>query len=338
MLKFSNKETDNQSILYPYLEKHLYVHLIKVIPQWLPANYITFISALAVFISFVTASLFGSSHIIAYFAVPTLMLVYLVSDDLDGIQARKTNTSSPLGEYLDHFLDVFNIGLCQVALLMMLGIYTGWITAMFLFAAYLVISATFFLQAKTDELVLEKIGIFESLLLGFFIMILARIEVVSVFYNLPILGGSLTVIEGFILFVWGGVLGYYFLKKVIVGWRHMTLLFGLFTAGNFLIFLVSLQLLSQTMVTAAMLLYNGNYIGKIISARVTRCTDEIFPPIIMPAFFISFSFLDNNLFITYLPLVLLIQGATIAFVFVRTIFNLRHHWNWVNPKVGVKIR
>ena len=337
-MNLSNKETDNQSILYPYLEKYLYIHLIKLIPQWLPANYITLLSALAVFVSFMTASLFGSSQVISYFTVPILILVYLVFDDLDGMQARKTNTSSPLGEYLDHFLDVFNIGLCQVALLMMLGIHAGWITAIFLFTAYLVISATFFLQAKTDELVLERIGIFESLLLGFFLMILARIEVISALYNLPILGGTLTLIEGFILFVWGGALGYYFLKKVVVGWRYMTFSFGLFTAGNFLIFMVSLQHLSQTMVTAAILLYNGNYIGNIISARVTQNADEVLPPIIMLAFFISFLFLDNNSFVAFLPWIFLIQGATITFTFVRTIFNLRHHWNWVNPKAGAKFR
>lgn len=110
MTKYSYT-ADDQSLLTPPIYKFCVAPLMKIIPYWLPANIITMISN-----SFITLALciayfnYINGTFIALWLIPVLSFCYIVGDFSDGIQARRTGTGSPLGEYFDHFLDSFVTG------------------------------------------------------------------------------------------------------------------------------------------------------------------------------------------------------------------------------------
>jgi phosphatidylglycerophosphate synthase len=53
---------------------------------------------------------------VAPFALGSAILIfcYMFLDNTDGKQARRTNTSSPLGELIDHDCDSLTVGVCKL--------------------------------------------------------------------------------------------------------------------------------------------------------------------------------------------------------------------------------
>ena len=99
----------DKSILLPFFKKYYVEYFFKFVPRCLTANIITIISTGFIF---ATLPIVYYSNVISL-EVQTILLVfcinaYTVGDHLDGMQAKRTNTSTPLGEFLDHYLDVFN--------------------------------------------------------------------------------------------------------------------------------------------------------------------------------------------------------------------------------------
>lgn len=92
-------------------------------PFWLAPNVITLLGILAIYINIATVLLYipdlvgpGPSWI--YFTFAAGLFFYQTMDNIDGKQARKTGTSSPLGELFDHGVDSLNCclgGLVQSA-------------------------------------------------------------------------------------------------------------------------------------------------------------------------------------------------------------------------------
>src|SRR6185369_1587194 len=76
------------------------------------ANTITLLGNLCSVVAFVfcaLAPITGASGLA--FVLPAIALfMYLSLDNIDGAQARRTGSSSPLGEFLDHWCDAFNAG------------------------------------------------------------------------------------------------------------------------------------------------------------------------------------------------------------------------------------
>ena len=98
----------DESILLPFLKKNVFSVLHRYIPYGVPANYLTLVSIFVIwscflyFIGIETAD--EGDIIIAFFAI----IIYVIFDHFDGLQAKITATGSPLGEILDHYSDVFN--------------------------------------------------------------------------------------------------------------------------------------------------------------------------------------------------------------------------------------
>ncbi|MFP6640864.1 MAG: CDP-alcohol phosphatidyltransferase family protein [Myxococcota bacterium] len=69
----------------------------------------TLLSTLCCAASFVLASV-ASDSLPAMLAAAALVFAYMSLDNMDGAQARRTGTSSRLGEFLDHWLDTLNNG------------------------------------------------------------------------------------------------------------------------------------------------------------------------------------------------------------------------------------
>eukprot|EP00033_Pygsuia_biforma_P005736 GCRY01006342.1.p1 GENE.GCRY01006342.1~~GCRY01006342.1.p1 ORF type:complete len:387 (+),score=41.51 GCRY01006342.1:113-1273(+) len=110
------------SLLSKYVFQHYWNAVVRLMPLWLAPNLITLIGFLAVVIS----------HLVLYCYVPTLsgaapswvycfcafcLFFYQTFDAIDGKQARRTGTSSPLGELFDHGCDALNTGITTISVL-----------------------------------------------------------------------------------------------------------------------------------------------------------------------------------------------------------------------------
>lgn len=99
------------------------------IPIWMAPNLVTLLGTSAMFLSFAIAviwnpSLGPSDHMprILHFIFAGCLWFYSTLDNVDGKQARRTGSSSPLGELFDHGCDSLVTGLGLITQLASLGI------------------------------------------------------------------------------------------------------------------------------------------------------------------------------------------------------------------------
>lgn len=99
--------------LIDHLLKFWWQLAIKAIPARASANAVSMIGNLGSWTTVLILVFFGASHGPHrpwIFGVATLGIVfYHTMDCLDGIQARRSGSSGPLGEFIDHWFDSFNI-------------------------------------------------------------------------------------------------------------------------------------------------------------------------------------------------------------------------------------
>ena len=104
------------SLLLPWLSRWLFLPGLRLVPARVSANVLTLAAHLGTLLT-LGAMLLGRQassslpHILA--AVGTLWNMLI--DNIDGAQARRTGTSSPLGEFLDHWSDAFNTPFMVIA-------------------------------------------------------------------------------------------------------------------------------------------------------------------------------------------------------------------------------
>ncbi|XP_013614841.1 PREDICTED: choline/ethanolaminephosphotransferase 1-like [Brassica oleracea var. oleracea] len=100
---------EDHSYLAKYLLDPFWTRFVKVFPLWMPPNMIMLMG----FMFLVTSSLLGYIYSPqldsptprwVHFAHGSLLFLYQTFDAVDGKQARRTNSSSPLGELFDHGL------------------------------------------------------------------------------------------------------------------------------------------------------------------------------------------------------------------------------------------
>ncbi|KAL7091115.1 hypothetical protein ABFS83_12G084100 [Erythranthe nasuta] len=100
----------DHSLLAKYVLQPFWTRCVNFFPLWMPPNMITLIGAMFL----ITSALLGyiySPHLDSppprwvHFAHGLLLFLYQTFDAVDGKQARRTNSSSPLGELFDHGCD-----------------------------------------------------------------------------------------------------------------------------------------------------------------------------------------------------------------------------------------
>jgi ethanolaminephosphotransferase len=95
---------------------------MPLVSSSIPANFITLISNVFVYCSLALAVAYPEKPTWVFFCIAVMLLIYVVGDHMDGMQAKRTQTSSPLGEFCDHFLDAFNNGLVLILLFLLYDI------------------------------------------------------------------------------------------------------------------------------------------------------------------------------------------------------------------------
>ena len=164
MIPYQYRCTDD-SILLSFLKNNIFSVLHRGIPYGVPANYLTLVSILVIwscffyFIGIETPN--NGDIIIAFFAI----MIYVIFDHFDGLQAKITKTSSPLGEILDHYSDVFNGSLILYIFFRILQIELDWVFYLSIWANLIAFTLTYLEQSIKKELYFGKIGSLEGLVL-----------------------------------------------------------------------------------------------------------------------------------------------------------------------------
>ncbi|KAJ2511112.1 hypothetical protein H4217_007542 [Coemansia sp. RSA 1939] len=107
----------DKSFLTKYLYRHYWEWAVTLFPRWMAPNLITLVGlSFEVFdvllVLVIMPDLVGPGPGWLYFAFGIGMWLYSTFDNVDGKQARRTGSSSPLGELFDHGCDALN---CTIA-------------------------------------------------------------------------------------------------------------------------------------------------------------------------------------------------------------------------------
>ncbi|KAJ1983043.1 hypothetical protein H4R33_004916 [Dimargaris cristalligena] len=146
-LKFYRYQAVDLSYTTHYILRHYWNWCVTLFPLWMAPNLITLVGLgfvvvnLALFLYY-TPDLVGPAPTWLYFSSALGLWLYSTFDNVDGKQARRTGTSSPLGELFDHGCDALNCsigGLLQAAAM---GMGHSWLTVGIVFNT----SLTFYLS------------------------------------------------------------------------------------------------------------------------------------------------------------------------------------------------
>lgn len=153
-LKASNRDLVDR-LTYP-----LYGRIAVHIPRSVTPNAIT-IASFAVALAGVACLGFGRSPL-SLVAAAGLLYLYTLLDSLDGIHARLTGQTSPIGHFLDHLFDTLVLSLLLFAVLVRFDLLSPLYVGLVL--ARLTLQAVGFLVEKTiGELPLPALGpVFET--------------------------------------------------------------------------------------------------------------------------------------------------------------------------------
>lgn len=133
----------DNSLVYKHVLTPMNNFLVELLPLWLAPNLITLIGLILV----------GGSHTLFVFLCPLLegdvpwwamvataaaLFAYQTLDNLDGKQARRTNSSSPLGLLFDHGCDALNVSVGTMTMASILQMGATWRTLGFVLSGHFV--------------------------------------------------------------------------------------------------------------------------------------------------------------------------------------------------------
>ncbi|CAI6281237.1 unnamed protein product [Periconia digitata] len=109
----------DKSFISRYILKHYWNGFVELLPLWLAPNLVTllgffFILGNVGILSLYVPDLVGPAPSWVYYSFAFGMWMYSTMDNVDGKQARRTGTSSPLGELFDHGIDSLNCTLASL--------------------------------------------------------------------------------------------------------------------------------------------------------------------------------------------------------------------------------
>ena len=321
---------DDASLMTPFLYRFFISPMLKIVPYQIPANIITIISNSCILISFIIAGLgYYRNNFDFYFLIPILCFLYLIGDCFDGVQARRTKTCSPLGEYFDHFLDSFVTGLLTGILLFALR-STNPIVLIFPFQAlYLGQIGTFWERLKKGVMSFGLISTSEGVMSIAIPSFLVSIPYVQRLVVLNKFIFSLSIIDFLLLlaFFFAGVAG---IKAIIVTKKcSLKLLLHVILSCLTTICCVYFDfgILLTTLITT---FYNAFFISPLLSG-VSEKKSEKFPDFVLPLLFVLYFFMNDwHVLICAMQLIYIISRVMVRFSIF--FYANRHFWVWKNKE------
>lgn len=319
---------NDYSLLTPPFKRWVITPLIDFVPWVIPANIITFISNGVVYLTLYLAlneQIFG-------WATPLLisfgLLLYLVGDHLDGMQAKRTKTGSALGEFCDHYLDAFNNGVIMFTMITVFDITHKPVIVGVIVVSYLAHMTVFYEQLKTGWLTFEPVGSLEGVLLSSILIAVSAISPVYSLFTYKVFQDYSLIELTMILSSLGALIT--FLKT----WRRIPDVkfgFWLFTFFSMVTGVLAIPFFSSFQIFVLLTLYCSLYIGRIMYGHlidgVERSTDYVVPLLLLLLYLPGFPYAGYIFIvaITYLSI-------NIAILIFKTFSVLKVFWVWINVR------
>ncbi|KAJ9648426.1 hypothetical protein H2199_001281 [Coniosporium tulheliwenetii] len=169
----------DKSYISHYILRHYWNGFVELLPLWLAPNMVTllgffFILANVVLLEIYVPDLVGPAPSWVYYSFAFGLWMYSTLDNVDGKQARRTGTSSGLGELFDHGIDSLN---CTLGSLLELAAVGYGATRTGAFTALIPCLPMFFSTWETYHTHTLYLGYFngptEGLILGCIFMLLS---------------------------------------------------------------------------------------------------------------------------------------------------------------------
>eukprot|EP00761_Pharyngomonas_kirbyi_P010239 gb/GECH01010258.1/.p1 GENE.gb/GECH01010258.1/~~gb/GECH01010258.1/.p1 ORF type:complete len:405 (+),score=42.80 gb/GECH01010258.1/:1-1215(+) len=143
LLNYSYSGSDSSvlsALLQPYWR-----YCVQLLPLWMAPNLVTLIGFLVMFSSFLLVLFYINADSLENTTVPSWVFIwaavsvffYQTMDAIDGKQARRTNSSTALGELFDHGLDSLSTMIVTVLTAVALNVGNGWFSLLAIFVTYL---------------------------------------------------------------------------------------------------------------------------------------------------------------------------------------------------------
>ncbi|KAK0667740.1 putative choline/ethanolaminephosphotransferase [Cercophora samala] len=118
-LKYYKYSAVDKSPISNYVLKHWWNAFVEVLPLWVAPNMVTLLGFFCILINVALLVIYmpdlvGPGPTWLYFSFALGLFMYQTFDNVDGKQARRTGTSSGLGELFDHGIDSLNCTLASL--------------------------------------------------------------------------------------------------------------------------------------------------------------------------------------------------------------------------------
>ena len=322
---------EDKSLLTPLLYKFFVLPFVKILPKSVPANIITICSNTLVFLSFLIAYINyinGTNNFL--WLIPVFCWCYIIGDCSDGIQARRTKTGSPLGEYFDHFLDSFVTGFLTGMLMLTFRVTNSVLIFCVYQFLYMGQIGTFWGRFKSGVMKFSTFSTSEGTMAIAVMSALYSFGFIRNMENHPIIF-EFTVPQIIMVTAFGAA----WLTGLISIIKTKTYSIRLFlhlsfsaAIGVVLVWQVKAPIALQTLIIS---FYNVLFIESILAATGEK-TKETFPDFLLPASCILFFIFPAYAFtLQIFQCVYLFIRITIRF----TLFfkKYKHCWYWKNPEL-----
>ncbi|TDH68473.1 hypothetical protein CCR75_001427 [Bremia lactucae] len=184
----------DNSLVYKHVLTPMNNFLVELLPLWVAPNLITLVGLILVAASHVLFAILcplleGYAPWWALVIAAVTLFGYQTLDNLDGKQARRTNSSSPLGLLFDHGCDALNVSVGTMTMVSILQMGTTWKTVVFVLSGHFVFIFATWEEYYSGSLELPLInGPTEGILLGIALKLFTAVVGVD-FWNQDLLEG-----------------------------------------------------------------------------------------------------------------------------------------------------
>jgi len=319
---------NDYSLLTPPFKQWVILPLIRFVPWVIPANVITLISNLFVYLALYLSLNPTMVGTFTPLCVAACLIIYLVGDHLDGMQAKRTGTGSALGEFCDHYLDAFNNGIIVFTMFVIFGISHSAVIAGVIVISYMAHMAVFYEQLKTGWLTFERISSLEGVLVS---ALLIGLSAVDPFFELMTYRfiGEFTVAEAIIVSsAFGAFVTFIRTFRRTPGVKPGYWIFSLLMI---LVGSVGIFVFNNVQLFTVLTLYGSLYIGRIMYGHLIdgleSQADWIVPICLVSYYGLGFSNTDYIFWILTAYIT-----ARILVLIVRTFSTLGVYWVWQNAR------
>lgn len=317
----------DHSLLTPTFKKWMVTPLIRFVPWVIPANIVTIFSNLFVYIALFLSMYWNGP--MGRLLIGTSLIIYLVGDHLDGMQAKRTKTSSALGEFCDHYLDAFNNGVILFTVMIVFEVADPILVVVVLVSSYLAHTSIFYEQLKTGWLTFEKIGSLEGVLILSILIGISGIEVIYDLLMITIFKDYRLVDMLLLLSALGGLFTFYTTsyRTPTKGRQFWIFIFGLTLTGIF-----SYAFFSTMECFVLITLYASLYLGYIMRGHLVDGIERL-PDLGTPLLLILVWTVPNFTLQSVFVILIIYLSIRIVILIISTFYSLKSFWVWSNPQL-----